>query len=108
LLPTCRDMWIDKLKERWNIRNTYQVIIILIVFACTGFSVMFLKNPILRFLSGSEDHSTLGTILYYLFILPLYNVLLLGFGFLFGQFDFFWRFEKRFLQRLGSMFKKNK
>jgi hypothetical protein len=101
-------MWIQKLKTRWNIRNGYQVIIILIVFACTGFSVLFLKKPLLTWLSGSDEQSAIGTILYYLFILPLYNILLLAFGFVFGQFDFFWKFEKRFFQRVTSLFKKNK
>jgi uncharacterized membrane protein YfcA len=99
-------MWIDKLKERWKLNNTYQVIIVLVVFACTGFSVMFLKAPILTWLSGSPVQTTAGTILYYILVLPLYNVLLLAFGFVFGQFDFFWRFEKRFFSRIGSMFKK--
>jgi hypothetical protein len=34
------------------------------------------------------------------FILPLYNVVLLIYGALFGQFSFFWAFEKRFFGRL--------
>jgi hypothetical protein len=101
-------MWIQKLKDRWNIKNGYQVIIILIVFACTGFSVLFLKKPLLTWLSGSAEQSAIGTVLYYIFILPLYNILLLAFGFVFGQFDFFWKFEKRFFQRMTSIFKKNK
>jgi hypothetical protein len=99
--------WIEKLRARWKIKNAYQVIIILIVFACTGFSVLFLKRPLLRWFSGSDDNSALGTILYYIFILPLYNILLLAFGFVFGQFDFFWQFEKRFLERIKAKFKKH-
>ena len=100
--------WIQRLKTKWNLKNPYQVIVILVVFACTGFTVLFIKNPILKFLSGSDEVTTTGTILYYIFILPLYNVLLLGYGFVFGQFDFFWQFEKRFFERIISPFNKHK
>lgn len=92
--------WIDKLKHRWNLKSGWQVIIVLIVFACTGFTIMFLKKPILGLLAGEHDGSTTATVLYYLLILPLYNVVLLGYGFIFGQFAFFWEFEKRFFRRI--------
>jgi hypothetical protein len=103
-----KSSWIQRLKTKWNLNSTYQVIIVLIVFACTGFTVLFIKRPLLQFLAGDEGNSTLGTILYYIFILPVYNIILLGYGFVFGQFNFFWQFEKRFLQRITSTFKKPK
>jgi hypothetical protein len=34
-------------------------------------------------------------------ILPVYNVFLLFYGFVFGQFRFFWNFEKRFFSRFS-------
>lgn len=92
--------WIQRLKTKWNLKSPFQVIIILIVFACTGFTVLFIKKPIMQWLAGDEGNSILGTILYYIFILPLYNVLLLAYGFIFGQFEFFWQFEKRFFNRI--------
>jgi hypothetical protein len=98
--------WVDKLKQRWNLSSTFQVVVVLVVFACTGFSVYFLKRPLLHLLTGRETPSTVGTILYYILILPVYNILLLGYGFVFGQFDFFWQFEKRFFNRITSLFKK--
>jgi hypothetical protein len=98
--------WIEKLKQRWKVDNVWQVILILIVFACTGFSVYFLKKPILKFTTGDEQEAMLVKIVYYILILPLYNVLLLGYGFLFGQFQFFWAFEKRFFGRIADWFKK--
>jgi hypothetical protein len=100
--------WIEKLKTRWNVKNAWQVILILVVFACTGFTVMFLKKPILTFLAGEEGNTTLGTVLYYIFILPLYNIILLVYGFIFGQFQFFWQFEKRFMERFFSLFRRHK
>jgi hypothetical protein len=100
--------WIEKLKTRWNVKNAWQVILILVVFACTGFTVMFLKRPILTFLAGEEGNTTLTTVLYYVFILPLYNIILLVYGFIFGQFQFFWQFEKRFMERFFSLFRRRR
>jgi hypothetical protein len=100
--------WIQRLKQRWNLKSPLQVLMVLIVFACTGVTVLLIKKPILHALAGEEGNTALGTTLYYIFILPLYNVLLLGYGFLFGQFDFFWQFEKRFFQRLTFKHKKPK
>ena len=78
----------------------WQVIVVLIVFACTGFSVYFLKRPLLNFLAGERGDTILASVLYYILILPIYNVLLLMWGFIFGQFAFFWAFEKRFFDRI--------
>lgn len=90
--------WIEKLQTRWNLQSVRQVIIVLIVFACTGFSVMFLKPVIQGWLFG-EEKTTWFSILYWILILPVYNLLLLFYGFLFGQFRFFWEFEKRMFTR---------
>ena len=92
--------WIQKLQTRWKVEHAWQVIVILVVFACTGFSVYFLKPVILEGLLGEEGRTTTFTVLYYIFILPVYNVLLLFYGFVFGQFKFFWAFEKRFFNRI--------
>ena len=62
---------------------------------------MLLKRPIVAWASGdAAEPRTLFTVLYYVLILPFYNVILLVFGALFGQFRFFWAFEKRFFARL--------
>ena len=99
--------WMERLKQRWKLGSALQVVMVLVVFACTGFTVLFIKKPILNFLAGDEGNSTLASVLYYIFILPLYNVVLLAYGFLFGQFNLFWEFEKRSFNRIFNR-KKNK
>ncbi|MEO1050636.1 MAG: DUF6787 family protein [Bacteroidota bacterium] len=97
--------WVQKLKERWQLKSAWQVIIILIVFACTGFSVLYLKRPVLAmFANGSNG--TLVSVIYYILILPIYNIILLFYGFIFGQFKFFWEFEKRTFSRIKNIFKR--
>lgn len=100
-----RNGWLEKLRERWKLKSIRQVIVVLIVFACTGFTVVYLKQPVLRFLGGDPPFTATATVLYYVFILPVYNIILLAYGFLFGQFAFFWEFEKKFVKRLISIFR---
>jgi hypothetical protein len=96
---------LQKLQERWKVRSIWQVIAILLAFACTGFTVLYLARPILFYFFGTEI-PTLAKVLYYIVILPIYNLILLFYGFIFGQFYFFLGFEKRFFKRIGSLFSK--
>lgn len=101
--------WLNKLQERWKVGSVLQVIIILIVFTCTGFTVLLLKRPLFDYLFDGEAVPVWATIVYYIAILPVYNVFLLFYGFVFGQFQFFWNFEKRFFARItGNSKNKNK
>ena len=100
--------WIEKLRGRWKLKSAWQVIIVLLAFACTGFTILFIKRPLLSFLAGEQGDSTVASVLYYIFILPIYNVILLGYGFIFGQFRFFWEFEKRFMARFFTWLKREK
>lgn len=98
--------WIDKLKTRWKVKSTLQVIVILIVFALTGSTVAYIMKPLLLWMFAPEEIPTWAKVAYYIFILPLYNLLLLCYGFFFGQFQFFWDFEKRFFARLFARLSK--
>lgn len=92
--------FLEKLKKRWKLKNIGHVVVVLIVFALTGFTVMFLKNPLLDLIKISSQNRTAASIIYYVMILPIYQVILLFYAFLFGQFAFFWEFEKRMMNRL--------
>ena len=91
--------WVSKLQKRWGV-SSKQVFIILIVFACTGTTVMLLKKPIVNFFVEDGQKSFMFSVIYYILILPVYNIILLIYGFIFGQFEFFYNFEKRMLRRM--------
>lgn len=94
--------WIEKLKNRWGVKNGWQVLVILLVFACTGFTVMYTKRWVSHWL---RIESTWAIWLFnILVILPLYQVILLVYGWLFGQFAFFWAFEQKMFRRLMNLF----
>lgn len=92
--------WSDRLKERWNVQSTFQVVVILVVFACTGTTVALLARPLLHAIFTPAAVPLWATVAYYVLILPIYNAFLLFYGFIFGQFRFFWNFEKRFFSRI--------
>ena len=101
----------DKLKERWGISSNFQLIVIFIVFAITGSSSVYIAKPFLNLIGlHKESFSELWweNILYWtlriLMIFPFYQVLLVIYGWLFGQFKFFWSFEKKMLGRMGLGF----
>ena len=100
--------WIQKLQTRWKVNSAFQVIIILMVFALTGYTVLFISKPILNYLYDGQPIPIWAKAVYYIFILPFYNLFLLFYGFIFGQFHFFWNFEKRFFARIISIFNKQK
>ncbi len=96
----------EKLKERWGISSNFQVVVILVVFAVTGSSAAKLAAPLTSFL-GLDPDNVSGWIYWpvrVLLIFPIYQVLLVAFGWLFGQFRFFWNFEKKMLKRIGLGF----
>lgn len=89
-------------KERWNITSNWQVFVIILVFAITGSTAAMISKPILHWLGISKEthHIVLYLLLYILIIFPIYQILLVGIGFLFGQFKFFWAFEKKMLRSM--------
>lgn len=92
--------WIDKLKNRWKLKSGLQVLIVLVVFACTGCTVLLLKPPVVAFFTANSEPSIWFSIIYYILILPVYNIILLIYGLIFGQFSFFWEFEKRMFKKM--------
>lgn len=89
--------------QKWMIEDDIQYAIIFVVFAITGSSSVRVARPILDYI-GLND--TMSWYVYWpiriIIILPVYQVLLICFGTLFGQFKFFWAFEKKMLGRFGG------
>jgi len=92
-----------KLKEKWGITSDFQLVIILIVFSVTGSIAVWIAKPLLDFVG--LDKTALSPWVFWpiriSIIFPLYQVLIVIIGALFGQFKFFWNFEKKMLVRLG-------
>ncbi|AXG74737.1 diacylglyceryl transferase [Flavobacterium arcticum] len=95
-----------KLKKRWEITSNFQLVVIFIVFAVTGSTSAYLSKPVLTWMGVTKETLPLYFYipLYLILIFPIYQVLLVFFGFISGQFRFFWKFEKRMLKMVGLGF----
>lgn len=94
-----------KLKQRWGIESNLQLAIIFIVFAITGSTSAWVSKPVCLWLGiVEEDFGNWFVLIRLLIIFPLYQVLLVAIGTLFGQFTFFWNFEKKMLKSMGLGF----
>lgn len=92
-----------RLKEKWGITSNFQFIIILIVFSVTGSLAVWVVKPILE-LVGLDKSAVTPWMFWPIriaIIFPIYQVMIVVIGALFGQFKFFWAFEKKMLVRLG-------
>ncbi|GAB4156569.1 MAG: hypothetical protein Tsb0033_07370 [Winogradskyella sp.] len=91
------------LEKRWVLQYRWEMIRVFLVFAVTGSSSLYVGKPIIMLLGITKEN--LNPILYWvLFIiigLIFYQILLVTFGWIFGQFQFFWEFEKKMLRRFG-------
>ncbi len=97
----------DRLKARWNLKSGWQVLVVLIVFSCTGMSILYVKAPLFGLLGlGESEASWLGSIVGWVILLLVYQVILLIYAVIFGQFSFFWEFEKRSFGRLLRLWPK--
>ena len=95
----------NRLKQRWGITSNFQLVIIFLVFAITGSSSTWLSKPFCELLGiTKEDFGGWFTLIRLIIIFPIYQVLLVAIGTLFGQFRFFWNFEKKMLKSMGLGF----
>lgn len=99
---------IEKLKVRWKLETVRQVIIVLIIFSLAGMSCLYVRSFIFDMI-GVNGHTTtwLKIILWIIVDVLSYQILFLAYGFLLGQFDFVWRFEKKTLARFKGLFSSN-
>ena len=94
-----------KLKERWGITSNFQIVIIFIVFGITGSVSAYISGPLTNIIIGESDFHWLIKLLIRIIVLtPIYQVLLLFFGYIFFQYRFFYNFVKKFMSILGCGF----
>ena len=97
-----REKMIEKLVEKFQANSIQHLLIIFVIFALSGSGSLFISSPILKALSLEELISPypLYIFLRIILIIPIYQLLLIIIASLFGQFNYFWKFEKKFLKRL--------
>ena len=93
---------IEKLVNKFKANSIQHLFIIFIIFALSGSGSLFISSPILIAL-GLEKLITFYPLYIFvriIIIIPIYQFILIVIASFFGEFDYFWKFEKKFLQRL--------
>ena len=98
---------IERFRRKWGLSSYLQVAIILLVFSLTGITVLLLRNTLFSWL-GFDDQTGfwIKSITYLIFIFPAYQVLILVYGSIFGQFRFFWEKERQLIKALCKPFRR--
>ena len=91
----------SKLIKIFKVKDFNQLIIIFIVFGITGsLSVVLGKYVLINIFGESFLNNNYYWLLRLILIFPIYQVLLIIVGALFGQFRYFWEIEKKILIRM--------
>jgi hypothetical protein len=86
----------------FKVEDLFQLIIVFTVFGLTGsLAVLLGKFLLIQFFGDDFLENHLYWIIRVILIFPLYQVLLIIVGTIFGQFTYFWRIEKKILVRIG-------
>ena len=92
---------VNKIKRKWEITSNHQLLIIFLVFGITGSTAAWISKPILEFIG--IKHSNISLWFYWpiriIIIFPLYQILLLITGTIFGQSEFFKNFIKKMFKK---------
>ncbi|HLR31931.1 MAG TPA: DUF6787 family protein [Fodinibius sp.] len=93
------------LKDRWNVETIGGIILILFIFSITGMTALYVRKFVFGWLGFSEQTPLWMEMLgWVLVVFPSYQILFLLYGFLLGQFEFVWNFEKKSLGRIKKLF----
>ena len=95
------------LKRIFKVESTTQLVLVFIVFSLTGFGALYIAKPLMGWVGINEGEMPWHVFwpLRILFMMTAYQIILIFFGTLFGQFEYFWRMEKRILKRFGIRLK---
>ncbi|MFN5760765.1 MAG: DUF6787 family protein [Sphingobacteriales bacterium] len=97
----------EKLKAKWKVNGT-QLFLILCTFAVTGTTTAYISRTIPEWVGFTDQTFWLWKLFLRLFILIFgYQVIILIVSLFFGQFKFFWNYEKKILKWIFRLKKKD-
>lgn len=91
---------LNRIIKIFKAKNLFHLVIIFIVFGITGSLSVVLGKYVLILFGDSLVNSDFYWLLRLIIIFPLYQLLLIFVGTIFGQFRYFWEIEKKILIRM--------
>lgn len=91
---------------KWKVHTWWDFIAILLVFSLAGMSVVFVRKPFFHLIGiTSETPFAFKFLCWLLVVFPSYQAGLLFFGFILGQFPFFWEKEKQMMRGISKLWR---
>jgi len=86
-------------------RNLGCLLLILFIFSITGLTTLYVRKFFFEWLGlTAETPLWIELLAWILVVFPSYQILFLLYGFILGQFEFVWDFEKKSLNRIKRIF----
>jgi len=100
--------WSDRLKAKWGIESNFSFWMIMLTFTLAGMSITQVRPLYWNLLGFTKEHPSMWVKVptYLLLVFPTYQISLIIFGTLLGQFRFFWAKEKAMGRALTKPFRK--
>jgi hypothetical protein len=93
---------LQKIIDKFHAKSFKHLIIIFLVFALSGSASLLMSSSILTAINLKEliNFYPLYLLVRIILLIPIYQLVLIIIATLFGEFRYFWNFEKKFFKRL--------
>ena len=93
---------IQCLINKFNAKSKLHLLVIFLVFGLSGTLSLWISSPILLALHLENVLNNYPLYIFFrvLIIIPIYQLILIVIASIFGEFQYFWQFEKKFLKRI--------
>ena len=91
---------IQNLINKFNAKSKGHLFVIFLVFGLSGSLSLWISSPILSALDLKDMLNNYSLYIFFrvLIIIPIYQLILIVIATLFGEFEYFWKYEKKFLK----------
>jgi|TARA_B110000263_G_C15059013_1_gene396508 hypothetical protein len=93
---------LQKIIDKFHAKSFKHLIIIFLVFALSGSASLLMSSSVLTAINLKEliNFYPLYLLVRIILLIPIYQLVLIIIATLFGEFRYFWNFEKKFFKRL--------
>ena len=91
---------IQNLIKKFNAKSKVHLLVIFFVFGLSGSFSLWISSPVMEALDLKNilNNYPLYLLFRVLIIIPIYQLLLIVIASIFGEFQYFWKFERKFLK----------
>ena len=91
---------IQNLIKKFNAKSKVHLLVIFFVFGLSGSFSLWISSPVMAALDLKNILNNYALYVFFrvLIIIPIYQLILIVIASIFGEFQYFWKFERKFLK----------